>query len=905
MGRRSGPGVDGAIPFRRGRVRMRARPQASTVTHQTVVDRLIDTSMTRVWTGAAARRCACAALAFTFMGGAGHAASPAAPAPAAAAPAGQPEPKKDRLLVEAKQLVYNRDTNVVSAEGNVQLYYQGRVLEADKVIYDRNTSRVFASGHAKMTEADGSTTYSDKFELTDDFKTGFVDSLSTVSKDKTFFTSPRAERTEGETTTLEKGTYTACAPCAAHPERPPLWQVKAMKIVHKADEQMIYFEDATLELYGVPIAYVPYFSTPDPTVSRKTGFLTPHYVTESRLGVGAAQPFFWNIAPNYDLTLTPTVLSKQGFFGEVEWRHRLETGSYSVLATGIDQLDPTAYAKQPFGTGDRDFRGSIESSGKFFINQNWRYGWDVALFSDKYFVQDYNVRSSSLGTDYIRESISTAYMTGQGDRSYFNLQGYRIVGLSQFDLNKQQPLVLPSVDYNRTFGLAPDQTAGVGGEVKVDFNLTSLSRTAAAYQATGSRLLDSAFSLYDVCPTSPTPVPGLPNYKPPSCFLRGIAGDYSRASTQVSWERKFIDPIGEVWKPFAFVRADGRWLNLNESDSFNFTSAGGSSTIANADQANFFGTHNENISGDVVPGVGLEYRYPFLASTSWSKQVIEPIAQVIARPNVAQAGKTPNEDAQSLVFDDTTLFQWNKYSGYDRVEGGVRANVGAQYTVTFPTGGYVNALFGQSYNLAGKNPYAIADISNVGLQSGLDTDRSDYVGRVLVAPTSNFSLEAKGRFDSRTFDPKAIDLIGTARFLGTSTSVQYSNYAAQPLIGYVNDRSGVLIGERFDFLDHYYVNGNATLELNPYKYDINTGQYDLKTGHPQFAVIGAGLGYQDDCTTLSVNYSRSYTNSTYGFASDQNINQTVLVSLTLRTLADFKLNQSLGNTSTVQDGVFK
>ena len=904
MGRHSGPDVCEAIPFRHGRRRGGTLPRGSNrYAKLTLVDRLHDTTALRAGIRSSARACACAALALTFMGGAALAAS-AAPAPAATTPA-PAEAKKDRLLVEAKQLVYNRDTNIVSADGTVQLYYQGRVLEADKVIYDRNSNRVFASGHAKLTEADGSTTYSDKFELTDDFKTGFIDSLSTVSKDKTFFTSPRAERSEGETTTLQKGTYTACAPCAAHPERPPLWQVKAMKIVHKADEQMIYFEDATLELYGLPIAYVPYFSTPDPTVSRKTGFLTPHYVTESRLGVGAAQPFFWNIAPNYDLTLTPTVLSRQGFFGEVEWRHRLDTGSYTVLATGINQLDPGAYAKQPFGTGDREFRGSIESNGQFFINQNWKYGWDVALFSDKYFVQDYNVRSSSLGTDYIKESISTAYMTGQGDRSYFNLQGYRIVGLSQFDFNRQQPLVLPTVDYNRTFGLAPDQTAGVGGEVKLDFNMTSLSRSTAAYQSTGTRLLDSAFSLYDVCPTSPTPVAGLPNYKPPSCFLRGIAGNYSRASTQLSWERKFIDPIGEVWKPFAFVRADGRWLNLNESNNSTFTSLNGSSTISNADQANFLGAHNESISGDVVPGVGLEYRYPFIAATSWSKQVIEPIAQVIARPNVAHAGRTPNEDAQSLVFDDTTLFEWNKYSGYDRVEGGVRANAGAQYTVTFPTGGYVNALFGQSYNLAGQNSYAISDISNTGRNSGLETDRSDYVGRLLVAPTSNFSVEAKGRFDSKSFDPKAIDLVGTAKFFGTTTNLQYSNYAAQPDIGYVHDRSGILLGERFDFLDHYYVNGNATLELEPYKYDIATGQYDLKTGHPQFAVLGAGFGYQDDCTTISVNYSRSYTDSISGLASDQNVNQTVLFSLTLRTLADFKLNQSLGSTSTVQDGVFK
>ena len=176
-------------------------------------------------------------------------------------------------------------------------------------------------------------------------------------------------------------------------------------------------------------------------MTRKTGFMVPHYVYEARLGEGFAQPFFWNIAPNYDLTLTPTVLSQQGFLSEIEWRHRLQTGSYSVLATGIYQLDPTVYAKPPNGTGDRNFRGSIETTGKFFINQNWKYGWDIAVFSDKYFVQDYNIRANSLGADYIRESISTAYLTGQGDRSYFDLRGYRIQGLSAFDDNKQQPLV--------------------------------------------------------------------------------------------------------------------------------------------------------------------------------------------------------------------------------------------------------------------------------------------------------------------------------------------------------------------------------------------------------------------------------------------------------------------------------
>jgi LPS-assembly protein len=137
--------------------------------------------------------------------------------------------------------------------------------------------------------------------------------------------------------------------------------------------------------------------------------------------------------------------------------------------------------------------------------------------------------------------------------------------------------------------------------------------------------------------------------------------------------------------------------------------------------------------------------------------------------------------------------------------------------------------------------------------------------------------------------------------MNLSTSLQYSNYAPQPLIGYPYRRSGVMVMPRYDFLDHYYVSASAVLELDPYQYDLTTKQYDLKIGHPQLATLGAGLGYQDDCTTLSVNYSRSYTNS----INTQSVNQTVLISLTLRTLADIKLNQALGSTATVQDGVFK
>ena len=144
------------------------------------------------------------------------------------------------MLVEAKEMVYDKDNNTVSAVGNAKVYYQGKVLEADKVTYYRNTKRVLAEGNAKLTDEQGNVYYGTTFELTDDFKNGFINSLLLETKDKTRFAGPRVERAEGETTTFENGTYTACEPCKDDPTKPPLWQVRAKRIIDNHAEHKLY-----------------------------------------------------------------------------------------------------------------------------------------------------------------------------------------------------------------------------------------------------------------------------------------------------------------------------------------------------------------------------------------------------------------------------------------------------------------------------------------------------------------------------------------------------------------------------------------------------------------------------------------------------------------------------------------
>ena len=162
------------------------------------------------------------------------------------------------------------------------------------------------------------------------------------------------------------------------------------------------------------------------------------------------------------------------------------------------------------------------------------------------------------------------------------------------------------------------------------------------------------------------------------------------------------------------------------------------------------------------------------------------------RPNETNVGKLPNEDAQSLVFDDSNLFKVDKFSGWDRVEGGGRANVGVQYTAQFNRGGFVNVLFGQSYQLFGMNSFAVGDITNTGLDSGLRTTRSDYVARVNYPPDRIYTFtracaSTKPRCNVHRFEAE-----GRAAFDRWSVSLLYGNYDAQPELGFLTRREGVL-----------------------------------------------------------------------------------------------------------------
>ena len=357
--------------------------------------------------------------------------------------------------------------------------------------------------------------------------------------DDTRMAATRMDRSSGNYTVFENGVYTACAPCKDDPKKPPLWQVKGARIIHDQTEKMLYFENAQLEFFGVPMAYLPYFSTPDPTVKRKTGFLMPGFSSVTGYGFGVDTPFYWAIAPDYDATFTPRITTRQGVLLQGEFRQRMINGSYQIRGYGIYQLDPSVYAGQP---GDREFRGGVETKGQFALNDKWVWGWDGVLLSDYYFMSDYRLSQyrDPLGSflSLPTEAISQLYLTGVGNRSFFDA---RTIYYLSFSGNQNQvPVVHPVIDYNNVIN-----SPIFGGEVSYRTNFTNLSRDTAAFDPITTLANTASLCTDDISRSAGADAVAMP--------VARHARHLHAPDGEAQWRQSFTDPYGQIWTPFAIA----------------------------------------------------------------------------------------------------------------------------------------------------------------------------------------------------------------------------------------------------------------------------------------------------------------------------------------------------------------
>jgi len=541
-------------------------------------------------------------------------------------------------------------------------------------------------------------------------------------------------------------------------------------------------------------------------VKRKSGFLMPGIGYSETLGYTTEVPYYFALDPSYDFLFNPVYSSTQGVLYQGTWRQRLANGEYQVKFAAIDQnSDRLENVTDPAKRADLEgWRGSIETKGKFSLGSWWSAGWDAIIESDDSFRRFYKLDSILL-----TDRVNQLFLTGLSDRNYFSAKMYHFGGLTFEDTSDAESVVHPIIDHNYVVD------GVLGGELTWTSNILQFGREDIGRS--------------------------------------GRRQDVSRASTELKWRRRLTDAAGITYTPFGEVRGDVYQL----SDFIDPTLTGT--------------PENRLVSDDtVVRGLaagGVTVAYPWVANSPGATHMFEPIGQIIGRSATVDQRRLPNEDARSLVFDDSNLFDTNKFSGYDRVETGTRANVGVQYTFQLNSGPYARMLAGQSFHLAGTNAFAASNSSctfrnsdgvlqNVSgvvpgydadckpvfnPSSGLDTDRSDYVLGVYLAPTDIFRVISQSRFDESGFDLKRQDLAARLDLGMAYLQTAYAFSKSDPLLGLKESEQDILVLGGLKLSERWSLSGGT-------RYDI---------GNDKFLSHMIAARYADECFVLTASLTQT------------------------------------------------
>jgi LPS-assembly protein len=362
---------------------------------------------------------------------------------------------------EADSLTYDEKANIVNATGNVIATRDGYRLQADEVTYNRASGQVEARGNVVLTSPDGKTVTTDRLEVSENLKDGIIDNIRLILEDGSRIAASSATK-NGNITSLNRAVYSPCDVCNDEGEEQPLWQIKAVKVVRDENKKRIYYRNAYLEFLNQPILYLPYLSQPDPTVNRATGFLVPQIKTRQELGIVLEAPYFINLAPWRDLTITPTLFSGELPALSAEYRERFRAGPVrfggTVTYAGGRIINGIASTKN-------EFRGYVYADSRLQHNDRWRSTFKLRLASDDTFLRRYDISYD----DTLRNSYSLERFT---TNSYFSGEIQAFQGLRSSTRQGLTPIILPSLNY-----WWRSQPGWLGGRFTAEANTTSIVRT--------------------------------------------------------------------------------------------------------------------------------------------------------------------------------------------------------------------------------------------------------------------------------------------------------------------------------------------------------------------------------------------------------------------------------------------
>ena len=771
---------------------------------------------------------------------------PAAPLPAATPP-GADGLVDDEVYLEADRLTDDRDHHLVTAEGRVEARVQGRTVRADRLVYDTEAGTARAVGHAMIIQSDGTVQFGDDVQLDDQLRAGVALGFSARLQKNVTIAAGAAVKRSNDVNELRNAVYTPCDICKSDGVTPktPTYDIRATRIVEDKPRKLIYYENAVIRVKGVPIFYFPVLFTPDPTAERRSGLLAPRVSYNKRLGFSYDQPYYFALSDSNDLTARLQLNTAVNPLLEAEYRQRFTNGYLDVRGgyTHERLFDNNGR----YGDDDTN-RSYILANGRFTFGPQWDGGFGLERVTDPTLFRRYDVRSvfNNRGlypadTDrlvsqvYAQRTDPTSYISVAAI-SFQSLRAYGTdaSGRNTFESNKAFPVVGPLIEARWD-----PLTEILGGRLRFRGSAVVLTRN------------DDVVSVSDptgLQPLGPQRLGGQLAGVLPTGSSALTYDDSRRASVRGEWRRDIFLPNGIRLQPLLEARGDV------------YSIGSGVLTTSN-------GTTNTTKPSNALTGIGqgtagFTASWPLIRNAGSTSIILEPIIQALVSPRYRPDRNVPNEDSVAFEYDDTTLFEPDRFPGFDLYESGARFNLGGRANVLWGAGHTANVTVGRTYRTDPDPAFTIG--------SGLQGRSSDYVAFAQVSPIAGANFFIRSRLDAETLQVRRNEagldvgwrnLQGSLRYLYNETGF-FIDPQGVTQIGRVEDAT---VAGTWFFLKNWGVSVNATRDLR------------LKT----WPAAQVGLIYRDECIRVDVIYTRDETYRAAIGASDS-----IGIRLTLATLGD-------------------
>jgi LPS-assembly protein len=374
---------------------------------------------------------------------------------------------EEEVTFAADTLSYDDNGEIVTATGNVRMARQGDRLRADRVEWNQKTGVVRATGNVAVVNSGNDTVYGDSVELTDSLRDGVVENLLLVLNDGGRLAAVHGKRANG-ITTLTTAAYTPCAVVDSHGcPKDPIWKISANRVIHDPAKHRISYEGARISMFGAPLIWLPGLSHPDGSGNGSSGLLLADIRYNHTNGFKFALPYYFKLAPNRDLTLTPSIFSKVLPALTAQYRQLTDNGAWQ--ATGMitygSKVVPTTTGITA-ASGNKNIRGYIDANGRFQFGPDWTVSGSIRAATDRTFMLRYDISSD----DRLRNQLKAERINAD---SYLSIAGWAVQTLRSGDVQGQQPIALPAIDYRLRL-----TDPLLGGIVQVQANSLNLIRTA-------------------------------------------------------------------------------------------------------------------------------------------------------------------------------------------------------------------------------------------------------------------------------------------------------------------------------------------------------------------------------------------------------------------------------------------